>query len=179
MEPQIRKICTYHEEILFDMRPLEQPFRHVVVAAVIKNPWFDRGLVEDLKPEIAALAPVLGKILANKAAELMGGPDAIEAFGKAGSVGLGGEYEHANALIHTTLFGDECRRAINGTSWMVGNQKIAPAGAAIELPMSHKHEPKWQNYYHTISLTIPDAPRVDELVIAVGMASGTRPNGRL
>lgn len=175
----IRKICAFEEEVHFDHRTLAQPFRHVIVAAVIKNPWSGRGFVEDLKPMVTDVSPKLGEELASRAVSIMGGSDKVEAFGKAAAVGLGGEYEHANALIHTVLFGDPCRKAIKGSAWMVGNQKVAPAGAILELPMAHKDEAKNQNYYHTIPIYIPDAPLADEIVVAVGMASGPRPNARL
>ncbi len=179
MSLSIRKICAFQEAVRADRRPLVQEFRHVIVAAVIKNPWYGREYVEDLKPIISEVSPELGHILATKAVEIMGGPDLVQAFGKAAAVGLGGDYEHANALIHTVLFGDECRRAVNGSAWMVGNQKACPPGTGLELPMAHKDDAKAQNYYHTIPIFIPDAPRHDEIVVAVGMASGTRPNARL
>ena len=175
----IRKIAAFQEDVAFDSRPLPARFRHVGVAAVMTNPWHGKGFVADLSPVIHELAAPLGKILAAKAVEIMGGPDAVQAFGKAAMVGLEGEYEHANALIHTTLFGDECRSAVGGSAWMAGNQKICAAGSVLELPMAHKIDAKQQNFYHTTHLYIHDAPRVDELVVAVGMASGARPNGRL
>jgi hypothetical protein len=179
MSLAIRKIVAFQEEIAFDARPLPARFRHVAVAAVMANPWHGKGFVADLSPVVRELAAPLGRILAAKAVEIMGGPDAVQAFGKAAMVGLEGEYEHANALIHTTLFGDECRSAVGGTAWMVGNQKICATGSVLELPMAHKTDGKLQNYYHTAHLYIHDAPRADELVVAVGMASGPRPNGRL
>jgi Amino acid synthesis len=175
----IRKISTFQEDIRFDQYQLAEPFRHAIVAAVIKNPWAGQGFVKNLKPVVSEVAEELGTLLAMRAVAIMGGPDKVQAFGKAAAVGLGGEYEHANALIHTTLFGDPCRRAINGSAWMVGNQKVAPTGLTLELPMAHKDDAKNQNFYHTIPIFIPDAPFADEIVVAVGMASGTRPSARL
>lgn len=179
MHLAIRKITVLQEDVLDDMGPLDSPFRAVIVAAVMPNPWHGRGFVKDLGPEIEALAAPLGRQLAERAVAALGGADQVEAFGKAAMVGLAGEYEHANALIHTTLFGDQCRNAVNGSAWMVGNQKICTAGSTLELPMAHITNAKLQGYYHTIHLRIHDAPRQDELVVAVGMASGPRPNARL
>jgi hypothetical protein len=179
MELEIRKICVFGEDVMFEMKALAQPFRHAAVAAVLKNPWHGRGLVADLAPEIRAIAPKLGKLLAQKGVALLGGPDCVESFGKLGAVGLGGDYEHASALIHTTLFGDECRRAVNGSAWMAGNQRICPPGAVLDVPLAHKVDAKSQNHYHSVPIMIPDAPRPDELVVAVAMASGPRPNARL
>jgi hypothetical protein len=179
MPLSIRKISVFQEDISFDQWELAPPFKHVIVAAVIKNPWAGRGFVKDLKPGVSEVAAELGTVLAARAVSIMGGPDKVQAFGKAAAVGIGGEYEHANALIHTTLFGDPCRAAINGTAWMVGNQKVSPVGVTLELPMAHKEDAKNQNYYHTIPIFIHDAPLADEIVVAVGMASGTRPSARL
>lgn len=174
----IRKISAFQEEVRIDQYALAEPFRHVIVAAVIRNPWSGKGFVEDLKPIVSEVAPELGQLLAAQAVSIMGGPDKVQAFGKAAAVGIGGEYEHANALIHTTLFGDPCRRAVNGTAWMVGNQKVSPTGVTLELPMAHKEDAKDQRYYHMIPIFIPDAPLADEIVVAVGMASGTRTGAR-
>jgi hypothetical protein len=174
----IRKFSVFQEEIHFDQRQLPQPFRHVIVAAVIRNPWAGQGYVADLKPVVTEIAPVLGGLLAERAVAALGGSANVEAFGKAAAVGLNGEYEHANALIHTVLFGDPCRKAVNGSAWMVGNQKVTAPGVTLELPMAHKVDGKDQRYYHAIPIFIPDAPLPDEIVVAVGMASGTRPNAR-
>jgi hypothetical protein len=175
----IRKICVFEEEIRIDARPLDRAFRHVAVGAIIKNPWAGQGFVEDLGPVVREIAPQLGGLLAERAVAALGGASAVQAFGKAAVVGLGGEYEHANALIHTVLFGDPCRRAIEGSAWMVSNQKVAPPGGVLEIPMAHKHDGKDQNHYHTIPLLLSDAPRDDEIVVAVAMASGPRPSARL
>ncbi len=175
----IRKTVTYCEDVLRDMRALEAPVRYVTVAAVLDNPWHGKGFVEDLSPEVRRLAPALGRYLAGIGVDLMGGARSVQAFGKAAMVGLGGEYEHANALIHTTLFGDECRAGVAGSSWMVGNQKLCGVGDTLEVPLAHKDEPKNQNFYHTIHVRIHDAPRPDDLVVALGLASGPRPHARL
>ncbi|QIE55657.1 amino acid synthesis family protein [Pikeienuella piscinae] len=175
----IRKVSIFQEDVSYDQRELSRPFRHVIVAAVIKNPWAGEGFVEDLKPKINEVAPKLGELLANRAVSILGGADEAQSLGKAAAVGLGGDYEHANALIHTTLFGDPCRKAVNGSAWMVGNQKVAPTGLTLELPMAHKVDAKDQTFYHTIPIFIPDAPLADEIVVAVGMASGPRPNARI
>ena len=179
MSLAIRKLVVFQDEVAFDARALPAPFRTVVVAAVMGNPWHGKGFVEDLSQIVREHAAPLGKLLAERAVETLGGPGAVAAFGKAAMVGLAGEYEHANALIHTTLFGDECRRAAGGSAWMVGNQKICTAGSVLDVPMAHKTDSKLQNYYHTAHLYIHDAPRPEELVVAVGMASGARPHARL
>ncbi|MCP4818669.1 MAG: amino acid synthesis family protein, partial [Shimia sp.] len=100
MEPEIRKIVTYDEEVFVEgFRKAETPWRLFAVAAVVKNPWAGR-FVEDLTPEIRAYGPVLGEMMANRMIALAGSGTAIEAYGKAAVVGLDGEIEHASGLIH-------------------------------------------------------------------------------
>ena len=83
MQPEIRKIVTYDEQVLIEgFRPTKEPWRMFAVAAVVRNPWAGR-YVEDLKPEIHACGPVLGEMLTERMIALAGGGDRIEAYGKA------------------------------------------------------------------------------------------------
>jgi hypothetical protein len=174
----VRKVSLFQEEVRVDGRRLDRPFRYAVAAAVLGNPWHGQGFVADLQPVVAELAPWLGRYLGTTAVDALGGPDGVAAFGKMAAVGLEGEYEHAAALIHTTLFGDEIRSLVGGTAWMVGNQRICPPGTQLDVPMAHKIDAKSQGHYHSATLCIADAPRPDEIVVAVGVASGERPGAR-
>ena len=70
MQPEIRKIVTYDEEVLIEgFKAAETPWRLFAVAAVVKNPWAGR-FVEDLKPEIHAYGPVLGELLTQRMIDL-------------------------------------------------------------------------------------------------------------
>ena len=61
MQPDIRKIVTYDEEVLVEgFRKTETPWRMFAVAAIVRNPWAGR-YVENLKPEIQAYGPILGE----------------------------------------------------------------------------------------------------------------------
>ena len=64
MNLNLRKITKFIDKTFIEGgKKAKIPVLLVSVAAVIKNPWVDRGFVEDLKPEILALAPKLGDIL--------------------------------------------------------------------------------------------------------------------
>ena len=57
----IRKIATFIEDSHIEGGKVAgPPLRMVAVAAVLANPWAGKGFVEDLKPEIHRIAPVLG-----------------------------------------------------------------------------------------------------------------------
>ena len=64
MDLNLRKFAKFVDKTFIEGgKKAKIPVLLVSVAAVIKNPWIERGFVEDLKPEILALAPKLGDIL--------------------------------------------------------------------------------------------------------------------
>ena len=64
MDLNLRKFAKFVDKTFIEGgKKAKTPVLLVSVAAVIKNPWIDKGFVEDLKPEILALAPKLGDIL--------------------------------------------------------------------------------------------------------------------
>ncbi|MEM7189599.1 MAG: amino acid synthesis family protein, partial [Pseudomonadota bacterium] len=81
MQPEIRKIVTFDEEVLIEgFRKADAPWRMFAVAAVLRNPWSGR-YVEDLKPEIQALGSPLGEMLTDRMIALAGSGTAIEGYG--------------------------------------------------------------------------------------------------
>jgi len=179
MTPEIRKIVTYDEEVLVEgFRAAEATWRMFAVAAVLKNPWAGR-FVPDLKPEIQAYGPVLGKMLAERMIGLAGSGAAIEAYGKAAVVGLDGEIEHASGLIHTLRFGNHFREAVEAKSYLAFTNTRGPANAPIMVPLMDKNDAGLRSHYLTIQFSIPDAPRDDEVIVVLGAALSGRPHHRI
>ena len=179
MELEIRKFATYSEEVHIEgFKKTDKPLHIFAVAAVITNPWAGK-FVEDLKPEIQAFAPLLGEQLTTKILKLAGGPDQIEAYGKAAVVGTEVEIEHASALTHTLRFGNFYRNAVEAKSYLVFTNTRSPANGPIMIPLMHKHDPGQRSHYHTIQFSISDAPSANEIVIALGGANGGRPHHRI
>ncbi|ANF58778.1 amino acid synthesis family protein [Halotalea alkalilenta] len=179
MNPRVRKYSTFIEQTFIEGgKEAEQPVTMVVVAAVLKNPWAGQGFVEDLRPEILRLAPVLGEELTKRLVAVMPA-DKVEAYGKAACVGVNGEIEHASALIHTLRFGNLFREAVDGTAFLsFTNVRNAP-GALISLPMVHKSATGKRSHFLTANFQIADAPGPDEVLIAIGAADGSRPHPRI
>ena len=76
--PDLCKLVTHDETIYRDGdRDAVPPLRMLAVAAVLRNTWVGRGYVADLSPEIAHIAPILGK----GAGALVAIIAAISAFG--------------------------------------------------------------------------------------------------
>ena len=128
MSVLIRKTLLSIETTLIEGgRAAPVPLKLIAAAAVVKNPWAGLGFVEDLKPAIHSLAPVLGELLTGMIIDAAGGGDRVEGYGKAAVVGLDGEVEHASALIHTLRFGNHYRQA-------VGAKPIWPSPIPVARP---------------------------------------------
>ncbi|MFT4014682.1 MAG: amino acid synthesis family protein [Paracoccus sp. (in: a-proteobacteria)] len=180
MTAEIRKTLLNIETTLIEGgRSASHPLKLITAAAVLKNPWAGRGYVEDLKPEIHAVAPILGKLLTNMIIEAAGGGDRIEGYGKAAVVGLDGEVEHASALIHTLRFGNHYRSAVGAKSYLAFTNTRGPANAPVMIPLMDKNDEGRRSHYLTIQFAIPDAPAADEILVALGASIGGRPHHRI
>lgn len=176
---EIRKFVDYSEEVHIEgFKEANSPLHIFAVAAVITNPWAGK-YIEDLKPEIHAFAPILGEKLSERILKLAGGPDNIEAYGKAAVVGTEGEIEHGSAFTHTLRFGNFYRNAVGAKSYLVFTNTRAPANGPIMIPLMDKHDPGRRSHYHTIQFAISDSPAANEIVIALGGANGGRPHHRI
>ena len=155
-----------------------KPVELVSVAAVITNPWYGRGFVENLRPEILKYAPQIGDLLVEELLNEIGSGDKVMAYGKAAIVGLKGEIEHASAFIHTLRFGNKFRDAVGGTSYLSFTNTRGSAGCTISVPMMHKTDAGLRPYYLTQEFTIHDAPFDNEIIIAIGAATTGRAHAR-
>ena len=158
-------------------RAVPEPTRMFAAMVVIRNPWFGRGFVEDLRPEIREHCPVLGKMLTETLLGLSGGR--IEGVGKASVVGMGGEVEHAQALTHSLWFGNQLREAIDAKTYLVFSNTRGAAGCTMTIPLMDKDDGGRRSHYQTIQTVIPDAPADDEIVVALGGSLGGHPHHRI
>ena len=176
----IRKTFLNIERTLIEGgREAEVPLTLISAAAVVRNPWAGRGFVEDLKPAIHELAPVLGELLTGMVIDAAGGGDKVEGYGKAAVVGLDGEVEHASALIHTLRFGNHYRQAVGAKTYLAFTNTRGPANCPIMIPLMDKNDAGRRSHYLTIQFAIPDAPAADEIVVALGASIGGRPHHRI
>lgn len=176
----LRKIVSYQEDTFIEGdKKAPIPLRMFAVAVILRNPWAGRGFVEDLKPEIHAIAPILGETLTTRITEMTGGGDRIEGYGKAAVVGTSGEIEHASALIHTLRFGNFYRRAVNAKSYLAFTNTRGGPDAPIAIPLMDKNDEGRRSHYLTIQFSINDAPAPDEIVVALGASIGGRPHHRI
>lgn len=155
----------------------DTPLVHVMCGLVVANPYAGRYL-EDLSEMIVASA-ALGQTIGNMIVSAMAGLP-VEGYGKAGVVGVGGELEHANALL-TTTFANPIRDAIGGAlAWIPSFTKRAPAGTTIDVPMAHKDALYVRSHYDGMTVTLPpETPAADEVALLFCVASRGRLNARV
>jgi hypothetical protein len=172
---RLRKMVTVVEEILIDGgREAKRPVRKVAAVAVLENPFAGR-FVDDLTPLIDA-GEELGALLAKKATEALGAP--AESFGKAAIVGEGGEYEHAAALLHPKL-GAPLRAAVGGGKAIIPSaKKLGGPGTGIDVPL-HFKDAAFVRTHDAMEVRLPDAPRANEIVLAIVVTDGGRPHPRI
>jgi hypothetical protein len=180
VKTSIRKIVTFVETTFVEGgRDAPRPLKLFAAAAVLTNPWAGRGFVEDLRPEIHAIAPVLGERLTAEILAMTGGGEAVEGYGKAAVVGTSGEVEHASALIHTLRFGNHFRKAVGAKSYLSFTNTRGGPNCPIVIPLMHKMDEGMRSHYLTIQFSILDAPAPDEIVVALGASIGGRPHHRI
>lgn len=178
MPVEIRRTLTLvqmtHRE---GWQDVAEPTKLVTAMAIIRNPWFGRGHVKDLSPEIREHGPVLGKLLTDMVLKETGGT--VEGYGKASVVGMGGEQEHGQGLTHTLWFGNQYREAVDAKSYLVFSNLRGAAGTSLVIPLMDKDDGGRRSHYQTIHTCVPDAPAEDEIIIALGASIGGHPNHRI
>ena len=175
---EIRRTLAWEQKTFIEgWKKVDAPTRLVAAMMIIKNPWFGRDHVENLRPEILEHGPVIGKMLTEMLLDAVG--DQLEGCGKSRVVGMGGEIEHAQAMTHTLHFGNQFREAIGAKSYLAFSNTRGSANCAITIPLMDKHDGGRRSHYQTIQTSIADAPADDEIIIALGASIGGHPNHRI
>jgi hypothetical protein len=175
----IRKLLTIveetHREAAQEVKP---PTRKAAALAVVENPYAGRH-AENLD-ELIALGEMLGGLLGERAVRALGiQPAQAESYGKAAIVGEDGELEHAAAILHPKL-GAPLRAAVEkGAALVPSAKKRGGIGAAIDVPLGHKDAAFVRSHFDAMEVRVPDAPRRDEIVVAVVVTDSGRPLPRI
>lgn len=178
--PWLRRISVHRELVLLENGTSPaRPALRASAAAVLSNPWVGTGSDRDLSPEVEEIAPVLARALTDRLLGVLGGIDAVEAFGKGAVVGTAGELEHAGALIHTPYFGNLVREFLGGESIICFADTRADAGETLVVPLWHKTHASTRSHYQTVTARVSDAPRADEIVVIAAASTGPRPHPRI
>ena len=88
MPVEVRRSLVWKQTTFIEgWQKVPEPTLLVAAMVIIKNPWFGRGHVENMRPEIQEHGPVIGKMLTGMLLEETG--DRLEGCGKASVVGWG------------------------------------------------------------------------------------------
>ncbi len=179
MSAKIRKLIVEVEETRSEMgQEVDPPTRKAAAIAVIENPFAGRYVAE-LEP-LMAIGEELGDLLGRRAVAALGiAPGRVESYGKAAIVGEAGELEHAAAILHPRL-GKPLRAAVErGAALVPSAKKRAGIGAAIDVPLGHKDAAYVRSHFDAMEVRVVDAPRPNEIVVAVVVTDGGRPLPRI
>ncbi len=180
MKARIRKIATFVDETLVEQgREVAPPLRRAAAVAVIANP-FRRNLSGRPRPSLIDIGEELGQLLAERAVAALGIPgSAVESYGKAAAVGENGEFEHAAAILHPKL-GAPFRKVLGkGAALIPSSKKRGGLGVVLDIPLGHKDAAFVRSHFDGMEVRISDAPRANEILVAVAVTSGGRPHPRV
>lgn len=147
------------------------PVTRVAAAAVFRNPLAGR-FVEDLS-DLFEIGRLLGEDLAARTVAML--PNPPVSYGKAAIVGVNGDMEQGGAVVHPRLGASMRAAAGGGEAVIPSNVKLGGLGATIDLPLGHKDNPWSFDHFDTMTLSIPDGPAPDEIVMFLAYADGGRP----
>jgi len=159
-------------------RQVRPPTRKAVAIAVIENPFAGR-YQEDLS-ELMDIGEELGGLLGERCVRALGiEPHQAESYGKAAIVGEAGELEHAAAILHPKL-GAPLRKAVEkGAALVPSAKKLGTVGSTIDVPLGHKDAAYVRSHFDAIEARVADAPRANEIVVAVAVTDSGRPLARV
>ena len=176
---KIRKIVTTVEDTHIEIgQAISPPTRRAAAIAVIENPFAGR-YQEDLE-ELMTIGEELGGLLGKKCVEALGiEPSQAERYGKAAMVGENGELEHAAAILHPRL-GKPLRMEVEkGAALVPSSKKIGTMGHPLDIPLGHKDAAYVRSHFDGMEVRINDAPRSNEIMVAVAVTDSGRPLPRV
>src|SRR5271165_5516783 len=175
---ETRKRVIIVEEIFHEGGPpAAKPLKRGAALVVIRNPFAGRYVAEiasfmkDLEP--------LGLAMARDLVAALGGePSAIEGYGKGAIVGSAGELEHG-ALWHAPG-GYAMREILGGAKAIVpSTKKVGGPGTRLDVPITHINASYVRSHFDSMEVGIADAPKADEILLALVMTTGPRVHARV
>lgn len=176
---KIRKIVMFMDETHIEMdKSISPPTRRAAAVAVIENPFASR-YQEDLTT-LMDIGEEMGAMLGERCVELLGISKAdAQSYGKAAMVGENGELEHAAAILHPKL-GKPLRAAVEkGAALVASSKKMGSPGQPLDVPLGHKEAAYVRSHFDGMEVRINDAPRANEIMVAVAVTDSGRPLPRV
>ena len=179
MNAIIRKTAIFVEETHMECGiTVDPPTRKAAAIAVIVNPFAGR-YVEDLT-QLMDIGQELGGKLGQMCVDVLKiHPSDTESYGKSAMVGENGELEHAAAILHPKL-GAPLRKAVErGAALVPSTKKMGSMGQVLDIPLGHKDAAYVRSHFDGMEVRINDAPRANEILVAVAVTDSGRPLPRV
>ena len=175
---ELRKISIFVEDILTEGgRKLVSPTRRVAACGVIRNPFAGKPPIDDFS-ELVDISVDAGEVLTQRALEALGEIEP-RAYGKGEIVGVAGDLEQGAAMLHVRVGLPIRRQAGGGSALIPGNAKVAPMGGTIDIIFGGMEDSWDYDAMDTMTISVPDAPKPDEILLVIAFLGGTRPNARI
>ena len=175
---ELRKIAIFVDDVLSEGgRKLVSPTRRVAACGVIRNTFAGKPTIDDFS-ELVDISVDAGEVLTQRALEALGEIDP-RAYGKGAIVGAAGDLEHGAAMIHIRVGLPMRRQAGGGPALIPGNAKVGPMGATIDIIFGGMENSWDYDTMDAMTISVPDAPKPNEILLIIAFLGGTRPNARI
>jgi hypothetical protein len=175
---KMRQITVISQDVLSEGgRELKTPCRRVAACAVLQNPHAGGAPIDDFSG-LVDLSVEAGKVLTARALEALGDLKP-RGYGKAVIVGTAGDLEHGASMIHVRIGLAMREGAGGGPALIPGNGKVGGPGTAVDVIFGGLEDSWDYDAMDTMTVSVPDAPRPDEILLIVAFLGGTRPNARI
>ncbi|MBR1122256.1 amino acid synthesis family protein [Bradyrhizobium lablabi] len=175
---KFRSITVISQDVLSEGgRELASPCRRVAACGVLHNPHAGQPPLDDFTG-LVELSVEAGKVLTSRALEALGTLKP-RGYGKAVVVGTAGDLEHGASMIHVRIGIAMRQGAGGGPALIPGNAKVGGAGTPVDVVFGGLEDGWDYDAMDTMTVSVADAPRPDEVLLAVAFLGGTRPNARI
>jgi hypothetical protein len=175
MRANIRKIAVFLEETQTEMGA---PAPRAELPPSQSSKPMRRKVCEDLSG-VDDHRRRTRRIATQRAVAALGIPgNTTESYGKAAAVGENGELEHAAAILH--LAGTPVRKVLGkGAALIPSSKKRGGLGVPLDIPLGHKDAAFVRSHFDGMEVRINDAPRANEIMVAVAVTDSGRPLPRV
>jgi len=175
---KLRSISVIVQDVLSEGgRVLSSPCRRVAACGVVHNPYAGKAPVDDFS-ELVDMSVEAGEILTRRALDALADLKP-RGYGKGVIVGSNGDLEHGAAMIHVRVGLPMRQLAGGGPALIPGNAKVGTLGTSIDIIFGGMEDSWDYDAMDTMTVSVPDAPKPDEIVLIIAFLGGTRPNARI
>lgn len=175
---KFRQITLVRQEVLSEGgRVLAQPCVRVAACGVLSNPHAGAAPVDDFT-SLVDLSVKAGEVLTARALGALGDLKP-RGYGKGVIVGTAGDLEHGASMIHVRIGLSMRKGAGGGPALIPGNGKVGAAGTPIDIIFGGIEDAWDYDAMDTMTVSVADAPKPDEVLLIVAFLGGTRPNARI